>query len=92
VLSDRTANTGMLEFDPYDRLVDACKNSSRYPYTLLKETTSRAVLEGYSEHLRQNDADLFDSSKQRLVLWEAWPGTQSMSHPSVPPWRLRAAG
>lgn len=76
-LAKRTA--AMIEFDPYDRLVDACRNSSRYPYTLLKETTSRAVLEGYSDHLLQNDDALFDSSKQRLVLWEAWPGAQSSS-------------
>lgn len=75
----------MAEFDPYDRLMDACRNFTQYPYTLLKETTPRAVLEGYHDHLLQNDDALFDSSSQRLVLWEAWPGTDSTSHPRLLP-------
>lgn len=81
----------MTEFNPYDRLIDACRNSSEYPYTLLKKTTSRTVLEGYHHHLFQNDAALFNSSlnpdgsksPHRLIFWEAWPGTQStLLHPS----------
>ena len=59
----------MAEFDPQDRLTDACRNSSLYPYTLLTKTTSRAVLEGYHQYLTDNDADLFDSSKERLLFW-----------------------
>lgn len=73
-----------MEFDPYDRLNDACRNSSQYPYTLLKETNSRAILEGYHEHLVHNDAALFDSSNEQLLFWEAWPGTQRIPHPTSP--------
>lgn len=68
----------MADFDPYDRLIDAFRKSDQYPYTLLKETTSRAVLEGYQEYLVENDADLFDDSSQRLIFWEAWPGAPSI--------------
>jgi hypothetical protein len=75
----------MTEFNAYDRLIDACRNSSEYPYTLLKKTTSRTILEGYHHHLFENDAALFNSaytadgskSPHRLIFWEAWPGTQS---------------
>ena len=67
----------MAEFDPQDRLNDACRNSDLYPYTLLTKTTSRAVLEGYRQHLAKKDADLFDSSKEHPLFWEAWPATQS---------------
>ncbi|KAK4040357.1 hypothetical protein C8A01DRAFT_15750 [Parachaetomium inaequale] len=73
----------MTEFDPYDRLIESCRNSSQYPYTLLNETTPRAVLEGYHEHLVQNDGALFDDSDPRLVFWEAWPGTQRFKKTKV---------
>jgi hypothetical protein len=66
----------MTEFDPYDRLIESCRNSSQYPYTLLNETTTRSVLEGYHDHLKRNDAALFDDSNPCLAFWEAWPGTQ----------------
>jgi hypothetical protein len=69
----------MTEFDPYDRLIESCRNSSQYPYTLLNETTTRSVLEGYHDHLIRNAAALFDDSNPCLAFWEAWPGTQSTS-------------
>jgi hypothetical protein len=69
------------QFDPYDRLRESCRNFRQYPCTLLDETTPRAVLEGYQKHLVQNDDALFDSSSQRLVFWEAWPGTGGTSPP-----------
>jgi hypothetical protein len=72
-----TTHTLQVEFDPYDRLVDECRHAGHYPYTLLKGNISRAVADGYHEYLVENDEDLFDSSNERLLLWEAWPGGQS---------------
>jgi hypothetical protein len=70
----------MAELDPYDRLLEACKNAKRYPsgYTLLKKTTSRAVLDEYYNYLLLNDSVLFarNISTQCLLLWELWPGEQ----------------
>ncbi|KAK4125184.1 hypothetical protein N657DRAFT_633073 [Parathielavia appendiculata] len=57
-------------------LVDACRNFSEYPCTLLKAAVSQADLDDYCGNSLRNEAALFDSSKQRIVLWEAWAGAQ----------------
>ncbi|KAK3367215.1 hypothetical protein B0T24DRAFT_385828 [Lasiosphaeria ovina] len=60
-----------MEFDPHDRLLDVCRNSFRYPRTLLKRLP-RSILEQYQSYLEIHEANLFDSSKARILLWEAW--------------------
>ena len=67
----------MVEFAPHDRLIEALRTSDQYPYTLVKKTTSRAILEGYSDHLKEHNGKLFGGSKQRVVFWDLWPGVPS---------------
>lgn len=72
--------TEMVEFAPHDRLVEALKAPDRYPFTLLKSTTSKALLQEYHDYLREHNAKLFGGRRQRIVFWELWPGAQSI-HP-----------
>ncbi len=65
--------------DMYKRLHAACQNSIQYPdaHTLLKRNTSRAVLDRYQAHLKNNDAALFRRANTRILIWEARPGSLS---------------
>ncbi|KAK3372080.1 hypothetical protein B0H63DRAFT_483814 [Podospora didyma] len=60
-----------MEFDPHDRLLDACRAASRYPKNILKRMPKN-VLQRLHAYMTDNEVDLFDESKARILLWEAW--------------------
>lgn len=72
----------MAEIDPHDRLLEACRNADQYPYTLLKNTISRAILKNYYTYLSQNEAALLDGPNHRIIFWELWLGEQSTYQPN----------
>jgi hypothetical protein len=68
----------MDDFDPYDRLMQACREAPRYPGhdTLLKKNHPRTILEEYVYRLGKDGEQIFssDDSKTQVRFWDILPG------------------
>jgi hypothetical protein len=75
----------MGEFDPQDRLLQACREASRYPAggTLLKRNLPKKVLEGYADLLDEDGSIIFSSEgpKTQVRFLDLLPGDKGCLAP-----------
>ncbi|KAK4224911.1 hypothetical protein QBC38DRAFT_484327 [Podospora fimiseda] len=82
----------MIKVSPHDQLLEALKDPGQYPLgqTLLKSTQPAEISRSQQKRLLENEDDIFDSSRKRIVFWEttnkdqdSWTISEVTSHQSL---------